>query len=364
MTIKRLDIAKFTTKIKKSIPGISTGFHDPKTWISTGSFLLNKLISGDFNRGIPLGKSTIFAGESGSGKSLFCTGNVTKNALDQGIKVFIIDTENAIDASWLENFGIDPEHENLTKVSMSMVDDVAKLISEFIKDYKATYDGVPMEEREKFLFIIDSLGMLMTPTDVAQFEAGELKGDMGRKPKALKALVTNLTNMFGENEIGLLCTNHTYASQDMYNPDPKVSGGAGPIFAASIVVVLQKRKLKEDENGVKISDVTGIRSAVHVEKSRYAKPFEKCELHIPYETGMSPYTGMFDYLYEKTNVLKRVGNRYQYIDNSGVEHTYFRKDIPNSLYDLIMSEWDSRQKPKAQPTSDLETIDPETGEIL
>lgn len=143
-----------------------------------------------------------------------------------------------------------------------------------------------------------------------------------------------------------------------------ISHNSGPVYAASIVVVLQKRKLKEDENGVKISEVTGIRSAVHVEKSRYAKPFEKCELHIPYETGMSPYTGMFDYLYEKTNVLKRVGNRYEYIDNSGVAHTYFRKDIPTSLYDLIMSEWDSRQKPKAQVVDEVETIDPETGEIL
>lgn len=251
MTIKRLDIAKFTTKIKKSIPGISTGFHDPKTWISTGSFLLNKLISGDFHRGIPLGKSTIFAGESGSGKSLFCTGNVTKNALDQGINVFIIDTENAIDASWLENFGIDPEHEKLTKVSMAMVDDVAKLISEFVKEYKATYDGVPHEEREKYLFIIDSLGMLMTPTDVAQFEAGELKGDMGRKPKALKALVTNLTNMFGENDIGLLCTNHTYASQDMYNPDPKVSGGC---LVADTKVLMGNGALKNIQD-IEIGDI-------------------------------------------------------------------------------------------------------------
>ena len=146
-----------------------------------------------------------------------------------------------------------------------------------------------------------------------------------------------------------------------------VSHNSGPVYAASIVVVLQKRKLKEDENGNKIADVTGIRSSIHVEKTRYAKPFEKCELHIPYETGMSPYTGMFDYLYDKTNVLERVGNRYKYVDNSGVEHIYFRKDIPTSLYDLIMSEWESRhgkQEPtQGDPLAQMD-IDPETGEIL
>ncbi|WP_411907624.1 hypothetical protein, partial [Salmonella enterica] len=70
-----------------------------------------------------------------------------------------------------------------------------------------------------------SLGMLMTPTDVAQFEKGDMKGDMGRKPKALKALITNVTNMFGDNNVGLVTTNHTYASQDMFDPDDKISGG-------------------------------------------------------------------------------------------------------------------------------------------
>lgn len=367
MTIKKLNVNKLFDRVKKSIPGISTGFHNPTTWISTGSYLLNKLISGDFNRGIPLGKSTVFAGESGSGKSLICSGTIIKNAMNQGINVIVIDTENALDESWMANFNIDTTSPLITRLSIAMIDDVAKALSEFIKDYKELYSGVPKEQREKYLIVIDSLGMLMTPTDVAQFESGELKGDMGRKPKALKALITNLTNSFGENDIGLLCTNHTYASQDQYNPDPKISGGAGPIFAASIVVSLQKRKLKEDEFGTKTTEVNGIRSAVHVEKTRYAKPFEKCELHIPYDTGMSPYTGMFNYLYEKTGVLKRVGNRYQYVDNTGTEHVYFKKDIPTSLYDLIMSEWDSRKVDSALPVDQSmegADIDPETGEIL
>jgi hypothetical protein len=67
--------------------------------------------------------------------------------------------------------------------------------------------------------------MLLTPTDVNQFESGDLKGDMGRKPKALTALVRNCVNMFGDLNIGLVATNHTYASQDPYNPDDKISGG-------------------------------------------------------------------------------------------------------------------------------------------
>jgi hypothetical protein len=76
---------------------------------------------------------------------------------------------------------------------MAMIDDVAKTITEFVAEYKT----MPEDERPKVLFIIDSLGMLLTPTDVNQFQAGDLKGDMGRKPKALTALVRNCVNMFG-----------------------------------------------------------------------------------------------------------------------------------------------------------------------
>ena len=77
---KPFDISKFRKDITKSIDGLSIGFNDPTDWISTGNFALNYLISGDFNKGIPLGKVTVFAGESGAGKSYFCSGNIIKNA--------------------------------------------------------------------------------------------------------------------------------------------------------------------------------------------------------------------------------------------------------------------------------------------
>lgn len=353
------DFSKLRKTLTKSIDGLSVGFNDPKTWISTGNYALNYLISGDFNKGVPLGKVTMFAGESGclpefatveikdsddtvrtvsvrelkelfesspdsflintpdgfqkitkwfdkgsmylvkvttksglvsvcaeqhllqrddnswvsaacvqdhegiitvnsdsdevisvvpagnapcydftvdhpnhrywgdgfsshnSGKSYICSGNLARNAQEQGVYVVLVDTENALDEAWLHALGVDTSPDKLLKLNMAMIDDVAKTISEFMKEYRAMSD----EDRPKVLFIIDSLGMLLTPTDTDQFNRGELKGDMGRKPKALNALVRNCVNMFGEFDVGLVCTNHTYASQDPYSPDPNVSGG-------------------------------------------------------------------------------------------------------------------------------------------
>ena len=317
---KPFDLSKFRKSITKSIDGISVGFNDPDTWISTGNYTLNYLISGDFNKGIPMGKVTVFAGESGAGKSFICSGNLIRHAQQQGIYPILIDSENALDEAWLHALGVETGEDKLLKLNMAMIDDVAKVISDFVKEYKT----LPEDQRPKVLFVIDSLGMLLTPTDVNQFEAGEMKGDLGRKPKALTALVRNCVNMFGSLNIGLVATNHTYASQDMFDPDDKISGGQGFIYASSIVVAMRKLKLKEDEDGNKISEVKGIRASCKVMKTRYAKPFESVQVKIPYETGMSPYSGLTDLL-ENKGLLAKEGNSLKYTLADGTVIKQFRK---------------------------------------
>jgi RecA/RadA recombinase len=323
---KPFDISKFRKNLTKNITGISTGFNDPDTWISTGSYGLNFLISGDFYKGVPMGKVTVFAGESGAGKSYVVSGNIAKAAQEQGIFVVMIDTENALDEKWLLPLGVDTSEEKMLRISASMIDEVAKIVHDFVTEYKATELDKPKEQRPKILFIIDSIGMLLTPTEVNQFQAGDMKGDMGRKAKQLKAFVSNCVNMFGDLNIGMVVTNHTYASQDMFDPDDKISGGSGFMFASSIIVAMKKYKLKEDEEGNKVAEVTGIRATCKVVKTRYSKPFESIKLNIPWETGMNPVSGLFD-LFEKSGVLIKEGNRYKYISKkTGEEMKYFRKD--------------------------------------
>lgn len=354
--MRPFDVSKFRKDLTKTIPGISVGFNDPKHWISSGNFALNYSISGNFKNGIPLGKVTMFAGQSGSGKSYICSGNLIRNAQQQGIFPVLIDTENALDEKWLQPLGVDTSEDKMLKVNMAMIDDVAKLFSDFMKDYKAKYEEKNEGERPKILFVVDSLGMLMTPTDIAQFEAGDLKGDFGRKPKALTALVRNCVNMFGEFDVGLVCTNHSYASQDMFDPDDKISGGQGFIYASSIVVAMRKLKLKEDEDGKKTTTVTGIRSACKIMKTRYNKPFESVEIKIPWDTGMDEYSGLID-LFEKKGILAKDGNKLKYISTTGAEHKYFRKSLPNELLDLIMNEWDESRVVVAPQTIDADAIE-------
>jgi len=168
-----------------------------------------------------------------------------------------------------------------------------------------------------------------------------MKVENCRKAKQLKDLFKNVTNMIGNLNIGIVMTNHTYASQNMFDSTPTISGGSGIIFASSIVVMMGKLKLKKDVDGNKTSDVQGIRAMCQVAKTRYAKPFEKIELEIPYSTGLDPYSGLFDYFLSKS-VLTRTGNKYIYNDSTGTEHKYYEKEYrrnENGILDLIMNEW-------------------------
>jgi len=346
---KAFDITKFRKTLTKSIEGLGVGFNDPTDWVGTGSYALNYLISSDFHKGVPLGKVTVFAGESGAGKSYFCSGNIIKNAQAQGIFVVLVDSENALDEKWLKALGVDTAEDKLLKLNMAMIDDVARTISEFMKEYK-TMDETT---RPKVLFVIDSLGMLLTPTDVNQFEAGEMKGDMGRKPKALTSLVRNSVNMFGSYNVGMICTNHTYASQDMFDPDDKISGGQGFIYASSIVDAMRKLKLKTDADGNKTTTVNGIRAACKIMKTRYAKPFESVQVEIPYETGMNPYSGLTD-LFEARGLLKKEGNSLVYTTADGEIIKQFRKAWEHNKdesLDKVMSDISNfGEKPVAEIT--------------
>jgi hypothetical protein len=129
----------------------------------------------------------------------------------------------------------------------------------------------------------------------------------------------------------------------MFDPDDKISGGQGFIYASSIVVAMKKMKLKEDEDGNKISDVMGIRAGCKVMKTRYAKPFEGVQVKIPYETGMNPYSGLVE-LFEKKGLLVKQGNRLKYVDLAGKEHIDYRKQWDGPKLEVIMAEYKEKTK--------------------
>ena len=117
---------------------------------------------------------------------------------------------------------------------------------------------------------------------------------------------------------------------------------------------MKKLKLKEDEDGNKISEVRGIRAGCKVMKTRYAKPFEGVQVKIPYETGMNPYSGLVD-LFEKKGLIVKDGNRLKYTDSTGEEIKEYRKNWTGDLLDKVMSDYAKL----ADPVVNIEVADEE-----
>jgi RecA/RadA recombinase len=338
-----IDISKFRKTIAKSIPGLSQGFNDPKTWLSTGCYALNYLICGDFKGGIPLeGKFTMFAGDSGSGKSYITSANIIKDCQAKGVYPILVDTENALDEKWLHNLDVDTNENKMHKISGATIDDVSAMIATLIDQYKTEHDSKPYEDRPKMLIVIDSLGMLISPNQVKQFEDGDQKGDYGIKAKQLTNMLRVTMAKIASQPIGLLATNHVMDAEDKYSPD-KIPGGKMLEFASSVIVQMNKYLLKEDEEGKKLvgGEVAGIRTTAVVRKSRYAKPFQRLKIDVPYEKGMNPYSGLFD-LFLAKGVVEKDGMRYVYTSpvTGEVLKDYRKSYRSNGWLDQIMSEWE------------------------
>jgi len=318
---------------------IPVGFSDPKIWIDTGNYALNRLISGDYFKGVPLSKVTMLAGEQSAGKSLIAA-SVMKTAQKQhDAFVILLDSEGAGDEQWLINAGVDTDPNKFIRVPVFTVTTCTETVAMTIKELLTRYP------EKAVLIVLDSVGMLETESGQEKFLAGKTPGDQGQLAKQLKKFIKGCIFAAEQKNIGFLCTNHTYDSMDMFNPDAKITGGNGVIYASSIVIALKKKKLKDTKTEKvlekyrteTITGVHGINTEALVYKSRFSKPFEKTTITIPWTTGIDPYSGLLQ-LFEQDGLIKQPGTKMVYTDKKGVEHKYFRKDMPNELLDQIMNE--------------------------
>jgi hypothetical protein len=107
---------------------------------------------------------------------------------------------------------------------------------------------------------------------------------------------------------------------------------------------MKKLKLKEDEDGNKVSEVNGIRASCKIMKTRYSKPFETLQIKIPYDKGMNPHSGLVD-MFEKAGLLTQSGNRLKFVDSHGEEHLHYRKEWKDDKLNMIMEDFPNHKKP-------------------
>jgi RecA/RadA recombinase len=268
---------KFNDILEKKVKSKITlmGFSDIDDYIPTGNYLLNAQISGSVFGGYPNTRSIGIAGDSGAGKTFLCL-NAVRELQKKDYFVFYIDTEGAIDRSDYTKFGVDLE--KLKYLRMGLISDVKFFVNDFIETMR---DNPGL----KAAIFVDSVGMLDTDKSKRDMDAGKNASDMGLRSKEMRSLFKSFTLELSNLKVPFIFTNHTYASMDQYTPKG-MSGGGGPEFSASIILMLSKGTLRDEAK-----TTTGIIVRSKTRKNRLAKPID-IEFHISFHKGMNQYVGL------------------------------------------------------------------------
>ena len=312
--------------------GVSAG--DVQSFIDTGSYVFNAVVSGSIFGGLPSNKITAIAGESSTGKTFFCL-SVVKHFLesnpDAGVVYF--ESESAISKDMIESRGIDSNR--MIIVPVVTVQEFRQQAIKIIDKYLAQKE----EERTPLMFCLDSLGMLSTSKEVDDTEQGKDTRDMTRA-QVVKSIFRVLTLKLGKANVPMLVTNHTYDVVGSYVPMKEMGGGSGLKYAASTIIYLSKSKEKDGK------EVIGNIIKCETKKSRFTKENVKIETRLFYdERGLDKYYGLLE-LGEKHGVFERIGTRYR-IGESNVfaksvladPNKYFTEEVMEKLDEAAQKEF-------------------------
>jgi len=262
-----------------------------------------------------------------SGKS-FMAASIAKQAQDAGSHIVYLDSENGIDIQYLKKIGMTIDEDSLTYIQVDTIEDVNRVLSEFFDGYIKEY-GQDKEDSPPVLVIIDSLAMLSTETEQENFDKkGEIKADQGIRAKRTKSMLRMLVKKLARINAAAIFTDHVYP-QDVMAGDGAWAITNSTKFAPSIIGIVTKLNLKED------TDIVGVRMRFMTYKSRFAKVGTKVELEVPYDRGMSPFTGLEDMLVDM-GVIQKEG--HSYICNLPSGQIKFKwKDINEELWAKIQT---------------------------
>jgi RecA/RadA recombinase len=259
-------------------------FSEVTDYIPTGNYLLNAQLSGSLFGGIANNRSIGIAGDPSTGKT-FLAMNITREAQKKDYDVIYCDTEGAIDKSSAKKFGVDPNRVRYQPIKT--INDFKIFTTNVLEKVKnARKDGA----EPKIMIILDSLGMLSTDKETGDAIKGKSAMDMGLRSKEMRSLFRVITLDLTGVRIPLVCTNHTTTGGiGGFMPTKEASGGDGPIFSMSNVIMLSKAQLKENDTK------TGIIVTSTPKKARFTRPYP-VKFHISFMNGMNPYVGLQDFV--------------------------------------------------------------------
>ena len=309
--------------------GVEAG--DVASFIDTGSYIFNGLISGSIHGGLPANKITAIAGESATGKTFFVLGMV-KSFLDNNPEANVVyfESESALTKDLIESRGIDSK-----RIAIMPVTTVQEFRTQSLRVLDS-YLELDEDKRKPLFLVLDSLGMLSTTKEIEDTADGKETRDMTRS-QVVKAAFRVLTLKLGKAKVPLVITNHTYDVIGSMFPQKEMGGGSGLKYAASTIVYLSKKKEKDG------TDIVGNIIHCKTHKSRLSKENMMVDTRLRYDTGLDRYYGLLD-LALKHGIFKQISTRIELPDGSKQYSKTIQNDPEKYFTEEIMKQLDEAAK--------------------
>ena len=321
------DIIKTTGNEYASLVSDGVEAGDVDSFIDTGSYIFNALLSGSIYGGLPSNKITAIAGESATGKTFFLMGMV-KSFLDDNpdAGVLYFESESAITQQMVIDRGIDPQR--MVIIPVTTVQEFRTQAIKVLDSYLAKNEA----DRKPIMLCLDSLGMLSTTKEVEDTSDGKETRDMTRA-QVLKAAFRVLTLKLGRAKVPMVVTNHTYDSMGSMFPTKEMGGGSGLKYAASSIVFLSKKK---DKDGTEV-----VGNIVHCKnhKSRLTIENKMVDVRLSYDKGLDKHYGLLE-LAIKYGIFKQVSTRIELPDGTKQYAKTINNDPEKFFTEDIMKQLD------------------------
>ena len=278
---------------------LAADIDETESYVDTGSYIFNGLVSGSIFGGVSGNKITAIAGESSTGKTFFSLA-VVKNFLDSNPDGYCLyfDTEAAVNKPLLASRGIDLDR--VVVVNVVTIEEFRTKALKAVDIYLKTSE----EDRKPCMFVLDSLGMLSTEKEIRDALDDKQVRDM-TKSQLVKGAFRMLTLKLGQAKIPMIVTNHTYDVIGSYVPTKEMGGGSGLKYAASTIIYLSKKKEKDG------TTIVGNLIKAKTAKSRLSKENKEVTVRLYYdERGLDKYYGLLE-LGEIGGMWKNVAGRYE-----------------------------------------------------
>jgi len=270
-------------------------------FVGTGSYALNKIISGDFNKGIPIGMITQFHGEASTGKTIFGT-HILKEAQAKGYWTVMVDSENAYSREFGTHLGIDMEE--IIYTNPETLEDCFQVIESIILNIRESDKDTPI------VVVYDSIALSPSKAEAEadSYEGNNMQGAI--RAKSTGACLRKINPLMRKHKVALVIINQIRSKVGVIygSPDTMAAGGRSLEYYLGVnlkCISNQTSDHLKDENKRSI----GIKGRIRNTKNKCSIPFRECEFELIYEDGLNPYAGLLKQV-EDEGMVERNGAWY------------------------------------------------------